>query len=90
MSILIYRRIKPYVKIARQVFGIMHDAQSVRLKQNAEPIREVSQASGKLVRCVGCGVWLPTSRALMLRRSPALSYCSTACVERTTEGVRKG
>lgn len=83
---LVYRRVRPYVRIARHMFGIVRDAQSTQLKQNAERAREISQTSGKLVRCAGCGVWLPTSRALVLRRSSPLSYCSTVCVERAAEG----
>lgn len=84
---LIYRRAKPYIKIARHVFGLVSDAQSTHLKQDAGSAREVKQTGGKLVRCAGCGVWLPTSRALVLRHSAALSYCSTVCVERSTKGV---
>ena len=83
---LIYRRIRPYIKIAHHMFGILRDVQSTQFKQNAERANEASQTSEKLVRCAGCGVWLPPSRALVLRRFSTLSYCSTTCVERATKG----
>ena len=90
VGVLIYRRVRPYIKLARHIFGIVHHVQSSPLKQDAERVREVGQTNRKLVRCAGCGVWLPASRALALRSFSTVSYCSTTCVERATKGVQKG
>jgi hypothetical protein len=85
--LLIYLRLRPYIKMARQMFGV---ARGVRQAVREEPARRSAAggAADKLVRCEACGTWVPSSRAVKLRSSNA-SYCSHACLESAAEGSER-
>ncbi|MCA1594220.1 MAG: hypothetical protein LC754_16655 [Acidobacteria bacterium] len=84
---LVYWRLRPYLKIVRQMLGMVRDARGMNNGGPADlPRRQQSTQSGgeKLVRCAACGTWLPSSRAVKLRASTN-SYCSHACLERAAD-----
>ncbi|HEX8920324.1 MAG TPA: hypothetical protein VF766_02530 [Pyrinomonadaceae bacterium] len=85
--LLIYLRLRPYIRMARQMFGV---ARGVRGAMRQEPAAAATtnRAGNKLVRCDACGTWSPSSRALRLRSSSA-SYCSHACLESAAEGSKR-
>lgn len=94
---IIYWRLRPYLKMARRVLGVVRDVRRVSTGAGGPGVAsrgrsDMKMAStDKLVRCAACGTWLPASRAVTLRASNA-SYCSHACLERAADSrppVRK-
>jgi hypothetical protein len=85
--LLIYLRLRPYIRMARQMFGVAND---VRRVVREEPANASGRggAGDKLVRCDACRTWIPSSRAVKLRSSNA-SYCSHACLESAAEGSKR-
>ena len=81
--VVLYLRLRPFIKMARQMFGVARD---VRGAMRQEPATSYANggAGGKLVRCDACETWIPSSRALRLRSSNA-SYCSHTCLESAAE-----
>jgi hypothetical protein len=77
---LLYFRLRPYIKMARRMLGIVRDVRSVGRSEPAQPLRSETSADSKLVRCDSCNTWVPASRAVKLRSSRA-TYCSHACLE---------
>lgn len=90
VGLLVYWRLRPYLSLARRVFAFFSEAR--RIAHDGQPTAETrpaSQSGGeRLTRCASCGTWLPASRALVLRSSPA-TYCSHACLERSAGSERK-
>ena len=66
--VLVYSRIRPYLKLIQQLSGSL----------NAPP-QERTSSRNKLVRCDRCGTWVPADRALKLGSGLA-TYCSAECV----------
>jgi hypothetical protein len=85
--LLIYLRLRPYIRMARQMFGVAND---VRRVVREEPAKATARggAGDRLVRCDACNTWIPSSRAVKLRSSNA-SYCSHACLESAAEGNKR-
>lgn len=77
---LLYFRLRPYLKMARRMFGIARDVRHMSRSDPAQPLRSDTATSSKLLRCAACGTWTPDSRAVKLRSSTA-TYCSHACME---------
>lgn len=78
--LLIYLRLRPYIKMARQMFGMARDVRGVMKQEPAGASATQSGAGDKLVRCDACATWIPSTRAIRLRSSNA-AYCSHACLE---------
>jgi hypothetical protein len=81
LALLIYRAVRPYLKLIRQFF------QTVRHFQN---VSESPPPSGrqreKLIKCEMCNTWIPQSRALAAN---SVEYCSQDCLSRGAVGRRK-
>lgn len=88
--LLVYLRLRPYIKLARQMFTIARDVRNVSAADAAQPLRpESASGSNRLVRCDSCGTWIPTSRAIKLNSSRS-AYCSHDCLEASaTENKRR-
>lgn len=86
---LIYLRLRPYLAVARRVFGVVRTARRLHVNDpSAAAPRAPAQTNEPLVRCAACGTWLPTSRALVFRATKAV-YCSPDCIERAAAGVNQ-
>lgn len=92
VAFLVYWRLRPYIRGARQFFGVVR--QMRRMSAGApDGLRQQTQtsprkASGeKLQRCAACGTWMPASRAVSLRGGA--TYCSHACLERAADTPRR-
>lgn len=81
LLLLLYSRIYPYIQILRKIFGSF----AKTLNDSPSTTRKASQGKsvGKLVRCVGCGTWIPTERAIGSRAGGSV-YCSRECIEKAT------
>lgn len=80
---LIYLRLRPYIRMVQQMFGVVRDARQMGQVDPAQPLRTKAAVESKLVRCAACGTWIPDSRAVKLRASSA-AYCSHACLENSS------
>lgn len=85
IALFAYWRLRPYLKMARNVLGFMRDVRHMSAEQAPPQQQQSGGAAQKLVRCSSCGTWLPSTRALALRGSNA-TYCSQDCVERSIAG----
>ena len=65
--VLVYSRVRPYLKLFQDV------ANSLNTPPNARKI----PSRNKLVRCEGCGTWIPAERAMTL--NSGLAFCSVEC-----------
>ncbi len=76
LFLLIYARLRPYLQMAQKLFRTLDAAAEPR------PVSNPSKAAEhKLIRCVSCGTWVPTGRAISLG-SEREFYCSRDCVEK--------
>jgi len=66
--VLVYSRIRPYLKLIQQITGSLN-----------APSQERTPSRNKLVRCDRCGTWVPADRALKLGSGLA-NYCSAECM----------
>lgn len=85
---LLYLRLRPYIKMARRMFGIARDVRGMSRNEPVQPLRAESVADNRLVRCNACGTWTPASRAVKLRSSSA-TYCSHECLEASAAASSK-
>jgi hypothetical protein len=76
--IFVYSRIRPYLKLIQKVVNSLNVATTISATTAA---REKSTSRNKLVRCDGCGTWVPAERALSLNSGLA-TYCSPECMEK--------
>jgi hypothetical protein len=90
MLLLLYSRIYPYILLLKKIFGgvakTMADTESRGTSGSSTTKSEKSD--GKLVRCVGCGTWIPAGRAIGNRAGSSV-YCSRECIEKTSNGKER-
>ena len=81
LALLVYRALRPYLKLIRQFI------QTVRYFQQANPQPPSARREGeKLIKCAACDTWIPESRALHANGS---EYCSRVCLQRAAGRSRK-
>ena len=66
--VLVYSRIRPYLKLIQTVANSL----------NAPP-EQRTPSRNKLVRCDRCGTWIPADRAMKLNSGLA-TICSAECM----------
>jgi hypothetical protein len=77
--VVVYARLRPYLQLIRKVVNSLNVSAGV-----ASPTASPQQRSGgehKLVRCAGCGTWIPANRTFNLNSGLA-TYCSRECLEK--------
>jgi hypothetical protein len=92
VGLLVYWRLRPYVRMARRFLGVMREMRRMSggaAGANSERARRPPAVAPneRLLRCAACGAWMPASRAVRLRATNA-SYCSHACLERSADSPR--
>ncbi|HEX5890174.1 MAG TPA: hypothetical protein VFY61_15815 [Pyrinomonadaceae bacterium] len=79
--VLIYSRVRPYLKLIRKVVESLNVATEGTVTTANQ---QRSPSKNKLVRCDSCGTWIPAERALHLGSGLA-SFCSTECVTKNSQ-----
>jgi hypothetical protein len=74
---LLYRRLRPYLQLLRQVVGAFTGTLAAAAQSQAEVRRDPQGSASKLVRCAACSTWVPLNRALQANSS---TYCSESCL----------
>ena len=87
LLLLLYSRIYPYILILKKIFGgvakTMDDSPANPLSR-----KSTAKSDGTLVRCVGCGTWIPAERAIGNKAGLPV-YCSRECIEKTSNGKER-
>ena len=77
---LLYRRLRPYIQLLRQLLGVFKGTIDPGANSSPGEFRQDPQiANSKLVRCAECNTWIPLSRAL---NANSTSYCSRECLKK--------
>ena len=89
LLLLLYPRIYPYIQIIKKILGGV----ARTLNDSPTATGRASQAGagksvGKLVRCVGCGTWIPNERAIGTRGG-GMVYCSPECIEKSAGSEKR-
>ncbi len=83
--LLLYWRFRHYIPVVRRIFGLTRDIYRMTKGNASEAVlqaRSKNREGEMLVRCASCGTWIPAGRAVRLRGA---TYCSTECLEGTTQ-----
>ena len=83
--VLVYTRVRPYLKLIQKIVQSLNVVADVNTS-TATPRKIPSR--NKLVRCDGCGTWIPAERALSLN-SGLSTFCSTECMTKPASKERK-
>jgi len=74
LLVLLYRKLRPYLISLQQIINFIRQFPETKVS-NSKP----QGSAEKLVQCVGCGTWIPASRAIASRADAV--YCSTECLK---------
>jgi hypothetical protein len=77
--VLVYSRVRPYLKLIEQVIKSFQVVTDV----SATTATPKTPSKNKLVRCESCGTWIPAERALNLSSGLA-TFCSPECMTKKT------
>ena len=73
--VLVYTRVRPYLKLIQKVVQSLNVVTDIN---TSTAVQQKTVSRNKLVRCDGCGTWIPAERALSLNSGLA-TYCSPEC-----------
>jgi len=89
LLLLLYSRIYPYILIIKKLFsGVARTIDDSPGAPSGNFKRSTTKADGKLVRCVGCGTWIPAGRAIGNKAGSSI-YCSRECIEKTSNSKER-
>jgi hypothetical protein len=83
--VLIYSRVRPYLKLIRKVVESLNVATQGTVTTADRPR---TPSKNKLVRCESCGTWIPAERALHLGSGLA-SFCSPECLTKNSQAKER-
>ena len=81
LFILVYSRLRPYLQLFRKVVTFLNESSGDRNVDAAGKPSVTAKGKRELIRCEGCGTWIPADRALKLSSGLA-TFCSRACLEK--------
>ena len=76
--VLVYTRVRPYLKLIQKIVQSLNVATDIN---TSTAVQRKVPSRNKLVRCDGCGTWIPAERALSMNSGLA-TYCSPECLNR--------
>jgi hypothetical protein len=82
LFVLVYSRLRPYIQLVQKVLRVL----KAGALENAPAAPQKAGGDRRLVRCIGCGTWVPADRAVTLNSGLA-TYCSRECLEKSS--IRK-
>ena len=84
--VLVYSRVRPYLKLIQKILKSLNAA--VDITTTTTTPQPKTPSKNKLVRCAGCGTWIPAERALNLNSGLA-TFCSAECMANRGSKERK-
>jgi hypothetical protein len=82
LFVLVYSRLRPYIKLAQKVLKFFSDATTTGV-DDLSTRRTNPKLENRLLRCDICGTWIPEDRAFKLRAGLG-NYCSRECFEKSS------
>ena len=86
--LLLYLRLRPFIRMVRQMFGMARQVRSVTRDGFNAGSSPAGGVNDRLTRCESCGTWIPAARAVKLRSSNT-SYCSHDCLQTAASGSQQ-
>ena len=87
LLLLLYSRIYPYLLILKKIFGVAKTITDSPANAGTSGSK-TAKSDGKLVRCVSCGTWIPTERAIGAGGGRPI-YCSRECIEKSAASDKR-
>lgn len=88
LFLLIYSRVYPYIQVLKKILGTVKTVANSQ-SAGAGPRRSsTAKVDSKLVKCVGCGTWIPSDRAIGTGGRGNV-YCSRECIEKASSGANR-
>jgi hypothetical protein len=81
--LLVYSKLYPYIQAVKKMLGAAQSMADTPLNRS-EAAKAATKGGRKLVKCVGCGTWVPAERAVGAGGQSV--YCSRECIERAANG----
>jgi hypothetical protein len=88
LLLLVYSRLYPYIQALQKLFGAAKTINGSPFNSGAESRSPATKGDRKLVKCVGCGTWIPVERAIGNRAGQSV-YCSRECIEKASNGKQR-
>jgi hypothetical protein len=88
LLLLLYSKLYPYLQALKKIFGAAKTMADSPLNANDPTRSPTSKGGRKLVRCVGCGTWIPAERAIGTGAGQTV-YCSRECIEKSSNGKER-
>lgn len=85
LLLLLYSRLYPYLQVLKKIFGV---AKTIATPPANTGAVGSTKTAGKLVRCEGCGTWIPADRAMGINSGRTV-YCSRECIEKTASNKER-
>ncbi|MFN2497556.1 MAG: hypothetical protein ABR557_00535 [Pyrinomonadaceae bacterium] len=85
--LLIYSRVYPYLQALKKLLNVARtiaDSGTASSTSNGA----VGRTDSRLIRCAGCGTWVPASRAVGANSASSV-YCSRECMEKKSDRQEK-
>jgi hypothetical protein len=88
LLLLLYSRIYPYIQFIKKILGgVAKTVNDSAVNSGGSSTRTSGTSVGKLVRCVSCGTWIPTERAI--GSGGRTVYCSRECIEKSAGSEKR-
>ncbi|HAF13986.1 MAG TPA: hypothetical protein DCK99_09865 [Blastocatellia bacterium] len=88
LLLLLYSRLRPYVIFLRKLLGAAKTMAEPQPDPKAAFRGNATRGDSKLVRCVACGTWIPSERAIGANAGRSV-YCSRECLEKMSNGKER-
>jgi len=75
LFLLLYRRLRPYLRIVQNFLNSIRQFQQINASQGGR--QRPDQLGEKLVQCEACGTWIPIGRAL--GSGSGAFFCAAEC-----------
>jgi hypothetical protein len=88
LFLLLYSRIYPYIRLLNKILGAARSMADSHSTGSASGRTSAARVESKLVRCVGCGTWIPSDRAIGSHAGGSI-YCSRECIDKASSGQNR-
>ena len=88
LFLLLYSRLYPYIQALKKILGAAKTMVDPGFDSNSAMRGTATRADSKLVRCVGCGTWVPAERAIGASAGKSV-YCSRECLEKSSDAEKQ-
>jgi hypothetical protein len=86
--LLLYSRLYPYLRFFRKILGAAKTIGDSPSNPTDAFRRSSTKPDRQLVRCAGCGTWIPAKRAIGTGAGLSV-YCSRECIEKSSNGKER-